>query len=191
MTEIKKLRREMLEKRNALKPDERVILDSVLQKQFEKLLLEKPCEAVFLFASYGSEPNTYPFMDYVLENGLKLFLPRVLSDGTIDFFLVENRLDLIPGYKGILEPAEKPENQFLHHFNPDTDSALVFVPGAAVDSAGNRIGYGGGCYDRFLADYKDNSNMCRIYLGYPFQKSEEPILARQWDIPVELRIFDI
>lgn len=181
----------MLDKRKALSPEERCLLDNKLLRQFTALLQKDPLSAVFLFASYGSEPNTYPMMEVVLANHIKLFLPKVGAEGKMDFFLVEHPNDLIPGYKGIPEPHDCPGKNSMYCFDRNNESAYVFVPGLAVDERGNRIGYGGGYYDRFLADCKQNPNMHIIFLGYPFQKTEKPIPAREWDVPVDICLFDI
>ena len=53
---------------------------------------------------------------------------------------------LVPGPKGLLEPSEPPRGR-----DAVARAALVLVPALAVDGSGNRLGRGGGSYDRALA----------------------------------------
>ena len=56
----------------------------------------------------------------------------------------------------------------------------MLVPGLAFCLDGQRLGFGGGYYDRTLRDYSGIS----IGLAYPFQISETPIATDPWDVGV-------
>ena len=67
----------------------------------------------------------------------------------------------------------------------DDPSALVLMPGMAFDAAGHRIGYGGGYYDKFLAQ---EPNHPTIALCYDFQVLEH-LDTEEFDIPVDLVLW--
>ncbi len=64
------------------------------------------------------------------------------------FRRVEKVSELIPGKYGILEPPALSEA-----INPDEDT-LCICPALCCDMRGYRLGFGGGYYDRYLADFK-------------------------------------
>lgn len=80
--------------------------------------------------------------------------------------------DLAPGYKGIPEPAAPAPTA------PEAD--VIVVPGVAFTAGGTRLGYGGGFYDRYLAE----ATGTRIGLCYDFQIVED-LPAGPHDIPMD------
>jgi 5-formyltetrahydrofolate cyclo-ligase len=95
----------------------------------------------------GSEIDTRPFCQAWLERGGRLALPRVEADGTtLSAWLVPGLEAVAPGYRGCSEPeAAKCESLSVG------DLDAVVVPGLAFDRQGNRLGQGGGHFDRFLS----------------------------------------
>ena len=82
------------------------------------------------------------------------------------------------GYCGIPEPvADEPE--------ADDPNALVLMPGLAFDPEGNRMGYGGGFYDRFLAAEPEHPTLA---LCYGFQMLPR-LETEAHDIPVDQVIW--
>ena len=47
---------------------------------------------------------------------------------------------------------------------------ILLVPLVAFDNQLNRLGYGGGYYDRYISKFEDNDNMIKIGIGFSFQK---------------------
>ena len=82
------------------------------------------------------------------------------------------------GYAGIPEPvADGPVAQ--------DSAALVLMPGLAFDEKGNRMGYGGGFYDKFLASEPGHPT---VALCYDFQMVAR-IPTQAHDIPVDLVLW--
>ena len=74
----------------------------------------------------------------------------------MDFFEVKSLEELEPGYFNIPEPPET---------TPAPKGDLIIVPGVAFSKKGERLGYGGGFYDRFLEHHK----VYTIGVAYDFQ----------------------
>ena len=67
----------------------------------------------------------------------------------------------------------------------DDTTALVLMPGLAFTQRGDRMGYGGGYYDKFLAREPDHPT---VALCYAFQMVEE-LPTQEHDIPVDLVLW--
>jgi 5-formyltetrahydrofolate cyclo-ligase len=94
------------------------------------------------------------------------------------FITMEDLSQVAPGYAGIPEPiADGPV--------ADDETALVLMPGLAFDREGRRIGYGGGFYDRFLAQEPNHPTLA---LCYGFQMVEK-LETEEVDIPVDQVLF--
>jgi 5-formyltetrahydrofolate cyclo-ligase len=138
-------RRHALEARDALSHEERERLAGAVRARALTLPELADAGTVMLFASFRTELDTMPIAEWVLRQGKRLCLPRVLGPRSMAAFEVRDlTADLAPGKWGIPEPREAlPEV-------PPADMDLVFVPGSAFDEEGRRCGYGGGFYDNYL-----------------------------------------
>ena len=66
---------------------------------------------------------------------------------------------------------------------------ILLVPLVAFDKNFNRIGYGGGFYDRYIKKQKKNKNIITIGLAYSFQKVKE-IPINKYDMKLDFVITD-
>jgi 5-formyltetrahydrofolate cyclo-ligase len=142
------LRQAVLARRDALPHAQR----AGLSRRITDVLLAQPAYAtartVAAYLSFGSELDTADFVAGVLGAGKRLVLPRVNRDQRrLDLHAVDDPdRDLVPGVWGIREPS--PER-----CPPATlqDVDLVLAPGVAFSPRCDRLGYGGGFYDKLLA----------------------------------------
>ncbi|MBV9383454.1 MAG: 5-formyltetrahydrofolate cyclo-ligase, partial [Streptosporangiaceae bacterium] len=80
------------------------------------------------------------------KRGTYVLLPLLRPDGELDWASYEGPDSMVPGPRGLLHPSEPPRGA-----GAVARAGMVLVPALAVDVAGNRLGRGGGCYDRALA----------------------------------------
>ena len=176
------IRREILAKRDLLSEQE---IREKSRSIFEKLIQTdeyKDADNILVYASFKSEVRTDDIIFDALSLGKNVFCPKVTDSkaGLMKFVQIYDTTELEAGYYGIREPVIK-ENSEIYEPCAKT---LVIVPGAAFDNKGNRIGYKGGFYDRFLAC---NPQAFTIALAYDFQIMDE-IDAEIHDIPVKMVI---
>jgi 5-formyltetrahydrofolate cyclo-ligase len=109
-------------------------------------------QTIALYASNAAEPDTWGLIDALHERGHTLLLPLLgrRPDGTVrrapDWAVYAGRDRLRVGFAGIAEPvtaALGPEGL--------EQASLVWCPGLAATARGDRLGTGGGWYDRALA----------------------------------------
>jgi 5-formyltetrahydrofolate cyclo-ligase len=100
---------------------------------------------VMYYVSFNSEVDTqYMINEELRKREKRIYVPKVEGDNLLIFELSDFD-ELRPGFRNILEPIG--ENRL-----PEDPKKMdvVIVPGVVFDLRGNRIGYGGGYYDRFL-----------------------------------------
>lgn len=146
MKSKKELRKEILTLRAELTEKERrekshqIAERVVSQKEFIE------ADKILLFASYNNEVETFEIFQAARDSSKDVYYPKVIEK-EMEFYLVEKEADLVRGYRGIGEPEVSLEKQFRPE---QTDKICVIMPGAVFDVEGNRIGYGGGYYDKYL-----------------------------------------
>lgn len=109
-------------------------------------------DAILCYADYGSEVSTGGLIREALSAGKRVFLPRVEGEDMV-FYRIGDPTELVRGYKGIPEP--KGDTERYDGGEHTVEKTLLLMPGVAFDRHRNRIGYGKGFYDRFLAAHPE------------------------------------
>jgi len=120
------------------------------------------------YVSVGNEVGTRGLIRALLERGKRVAVPLVHREtGELSARLITDLdKDLQPGALSIPEPiVERTEECPLDRLE------VVFVPGVAFDERGNRLGRGGGYFDRFLA--RLSPAVCTVGLAFECQIVEE------------------
>lgn len=137
----------------------------------------KKADSIAMTMSQDFEINTQPIMEEAWKDHKKVLLPRAKKGRVMDFVLYTPETALEMSSFGILEPAAH-----LPAVEKE-DIDLIIVPGLAYSQDGYRIGFGGGYYDRFLADY----NGLKISLVLKIQQMDE-WTPETFDIPLDALI---
>lgn len=169
------LRRQLAEKKRALTAAQIEATSAALAAQLFRHPLYRNARAIYAYLSYNQEVRTEPILRRAWQDGKRVAVPRVVGE-RMEFIWLKPDTALSSGYHGIPEP--------IGGERADDRTALVLMPGLAFDADGNRLGYGGGFYDRFLAQEPEHPT---VALCYAFQLL--PHLAPQpHDRPVEVVI---
>ncbi len=143
--EKKSLRRLLLEKRDNTSFDLMKIASEKMQKRLKKINAFRNAEKIGVYYPIGSEILTQDIIQELLSNGKDVFLPKVIGE-RMEFRKITDFSSLEKGSFDIMEPKEDCQI--------DNSLDIILVPTVGISSAGVRLGYGHGFYDRFLAEHK-------------------------------------
>ena len=170
------VRTQMRRLREGLAPADREERSGRIAERLRRLEAFWRARRVLFYAADGGEVETLPLLERWIEGGRKVILPRVEGE-TMILVEVDGLKDLAPGYRGLLEPRSD-----RGRVVPWEEVEVALVPGLAFDLEGNRLGRGGGHYDRTLA--RIGSKVFKIGLAFDFQVVDRlPVEAR--DVPVD------
>ena len=142
-TTKQRLRREVLARLKKAAAADPAQLRSAKLRQLLHPILKGNSLCIAIYAPLPHEVNLLPLMQEYPQH--RFVFPRCIQDRKMSFHHVlslEN--DMKPGAMGILEPAEHTPT-----VAPDEIDVLI-VPGVAFTQEGQRLGYGGGYYDRYI-----------------------------------------
>lgn len=167
------LRRTIRERKRAMTEEEIVERSNALAEKFYNSPAYQAAATIYGYLPYNQEVRTVPMLQRALDDGKRVAVPKVYGD-EMRFIYLEDLTQVSKGYAGIPEPiADAPV--------AEDQRALVLMPGLAFDPQGHRIGYGGGFYDRFLAQEPHHPTLA---LCYEFQMQAH-LDTEEFDIPVD------
>lgn len=174
------IRKDMIMRRRTMEPYEREVANKAIYHKVISLIVSCNPKVVFLYASMEEEVDTHAIINYCIQQGIRVALPKVVAKGQHEFYTINHREDLVVGAYGLMEPKGDEE---LSAFPSEED--IIFVPGVVFDESCNRIGFGGGYYDRYLS----GSEGYFIALAYNYQIIQH-IDVEETDIPMDRIITD-
>lgn len=142
-------------------------IDSQTRADFSKKAIElflssdlyKSAKTIMIYIPIGKETDTQEIINKCFEDNKTLLLPVTDTNSfNLDAVLYTKQTTLEKGAFSVMEP----KNKIV--VNKSTID-LVIVPGVAFSQKGARIGYGKGCYDRFLK----GMSAIKVGLCYDFQ----------------------
>ncbi len=125
--------------------------------------------AVFIYISFSSEAPTHTLIERLLDLGHTVVVPRVECKQMTAVQIKKESQDFVRSNYGVLEPLGQAYDGEIH---------LAVIPFLAVDKQGNRLGYGGGFYDKFLSAHTQMKRMaygfaCQVLESVPVQAFDE------------------
>ena len=169
----KALRESIREQKRAMTQEQICNASASLMEKFLASKAYKDANTIYGYLPYNQEVRTVPMLEQALRDGKRVAVPKVYGDEMKFIYMTD--LSLVEkGYAGIPEPvADAPV--------ADDPTALVLMPGLAFDAQGHRIGYGGGFYDKFLAQEPNHPTLA---LCYDFQVLPN-VETEEFDVPVD------
>lgn len=164
----KELRKKVLALRDCLDTADIERKSALIKDLLFSLKEFREAATILFFLSFGKEVRTEAMVRETLKQDKEVLVPKT---DTRNHCLILSRLwdydgDLAPGIWGIPEP----KTDALRPVDP-REVDLVVVPGVAFDGEGNRMGYGGGYYDRLFPLLREGTPL--VALAFQCQLVEE------------------
>ncbi|WP_299808197.1 5-formyltetrahydrofolate cyclo-ligase [uncultured Shewanella sp.] len=176
----KALRLQVRQARRALSEEQQVAFSQLAAKHTLKTLLSRKVKCVALYLSNDGELDTQPLIEGLWQNGIDIYLPRLhpFSAGNLLFLRYDRGTKLVKSHLGIWEP-KLDITQMLLPYQID----VVITPLVAFDKQGNRMGMGGGFYDRTLANWHHKGKPLPIGYAHDCQQVDS-LPCEHWDVPL-------
>ena len=178
----RKIRSGIQEKRDSLDGSARLEKSQLIANRLLGLRQYDESARVLAYYPFRSEIDTRIIIKDAIARGKKIALPRVGEQGLELYYIKDLKEDLEPGSYDIMEPipsrCEKAEPSQID---------LVIVPGVGFDRKHNRLGYGGGFYDRLLTSIPES--VPRIALSFDLQVIDEVPVSGH-DLKIDLLITE-
>ena len=170
----KALRAEIRAKKKQLTEEQIVRASEALCRRMAEHPVYRAASALYAYLSFNQEIRTRTIMEQALRDGKRVAVPKVYGE-EMRFIWLDDLDAVAPGYYDIPEPiADGPV--------ADDERALILMPGLAFDPKGNRCGYGGGFYDKYLEQHPHHKTLA---LCFDFQMVAE-LPVGPYDIPVDV-----
>lgn len=155
------IRKRIMEVRRSLTVDEVEVKSEAILQNVLKTPEYMEADNILLYADHHNEVMTRGIFEDALMRNKRVYFPKSDSlTNTMVFYRTTSAAQLEKGFMGILEPKENIQLRYRFCANEDT---LVILPGVAFDTAGFRIGYGKGYYDKFLSSKRQLSTMALAF----------------------------
>lgn len=186
MNELRtQIRREIRQRRNALSSLEQSIASQNTLAHIKQNAQFKKADHIAIYLSVDGELDTRPIINYFWQQGKALYLPVIhpFSSGHLLFLKYDKDTPMVENQYYIHEP-KLDKTKVL----PISQLDIIFTPLVAFDKQGQRLGMGGGYYDRSLEKwFKHHTGALPIGLAHDCQQIDS-IPSESWDIPLPVII---
>lgn len=156
------IRKKIIKERDEIDREKKLLLDKLIEEKLVNTSIFKESKNIFIYLGFGSEIDTISFVKKFLKMGKVILVPVTdMGAKTMDAVKIDSLELLERNSYGIYEPKDSKEA-----FDKE-EIDLIILPGVAFDEEGNRVGYGGGYYDRYLCSIR--KDIPKIALAYDLQ----------------------
>ena len=176
------LRKQMRAKRLALTSDEQAFAAQDIIPKSLALIERYSAQHIAFYLPFNGEISPLALMDKLIKQDKKIYLPVLhpFSANQLLFLKYQGEAQLERNRLGILQPKLDVRNVL-----PLNELEMIFVPLVACDKQGNRLGMGGGFYDRTLAQAKQ---LISVGLAHQCQQIEY-LPLESWDEPLSYSVL--
>jgi len=184
MPTINQLRRTLRQQRNSLTADSRLRFNQSINQHLLNSNLLQSASSIACYLANDGEPSLDAFIQAALQSNCSIYLP-VIDDHKLCFAAYQFGDQLSNNQFNISEPTKK-------CFIVTAQLSVILVPLVGFDAKGNRLGMGGGYYDRSLGFIKQpRSQEPPLLIGIAYQAQHTTKLdAQPWDIPLDAVITE-
>ena len=173
------VRKEYKQKRAQLSIDDKKSKSKSARNMFLQSEFYKNSRCLMVYMSFGKETETDEIIKQALLDKKILSVPVTNAQtGEMRAVIIDENTQYTVGAFGIREPVSE-------NICPIKDIDTVLIPGIAFDKKGNRMGFGKGCYDKFLEGFEG----VKIGFCYDFQIAPD-VPVEEYDIPMDYIICD-
>ncbi len=170
LSQKKELRKEAKLYRKSLSEKDRLDKSTRIMINLKKLMEFQNADGILMYASLQGEVETLRLIQELLKEDKKaVYCPVTIGD-EMEFYRIKAFEDLKEGNFHVLEPEALEDNIFMPENNMNY---CVIMPGLMFDKRGNRLGYGKGYYDKYLAKSPEDVKMAAIALSYEAMVKEQ------------------
>jgi len=141
-------------------------------------------ETILFYLAMKDEVQTEKMIEESLQKGKRVAAP--LIDWQRKEILPSEIKDLTKDIEISVLKIPQPKNNLYSPFSP-VNIDIVIVPGVVFDRKGNRLGFGGGFYDRFLGKLSDRTKL--VALAFELQLVDN-VSSQSYDIAVDYLITE-
>lgn len=146
------LRHDIKERLQSLSQSKKTKIENKLYEHLFKSKIWSAASTIGMTCSQSMEWNTFPIIERAWKEKKRVAVPKSNPQKReLVFYYITSKNELELGHYGILEPGK----QTVIAKKNEID--LLLVPGLVFDLFGYRIGFGGGYYDRYLNDFKQET----------------------------------
>ncbi|MFU2047216.1 5-formyltetrahydrofolate cyclo-ligase [Avibacterium gallinarum] len=173
------IRQRIRQLRQSLSPAEQNLAEQKITQQALDLIEKKQAKHIGLYLSFDGEISTKQLIQQLWKKNIAVYLPILhpFSANNLLFLRYHPNSPLQKNKFGILEPKLDVRNVL-----PTNELDIIFTPLVAFDKQGNRLGMGGGFYDRTLQNWQQK-NFLPIGLAHQCQQVDA-LPIESWDIPL-------
>ena len=150
-----------------------------IQQQALQLIEQRQAKNIALYLPFDGEISTQPLIESLWRQNKQVYLPVLhpFCRGHLLFLHYTEDTPLVANRFGILQPKLNVQTVL-----PSAQLDIIFTPLVAFDAQGNRLGMGGGFYDRTLQNWQRKSF---IPIGLAHRCQQVSALPKEsWDIPL-------